>query len=97
MARHERQLSFADGPLFAALAKSCPNLAEQVSKDATDFNSIRIQYRGVYDWLAVCKRWGEDGSPEVIFGSGPDFVGAILGLEAALDKGAWRPDKFATK
>jgi len=95
MARQETQLSIPLTPLAQALAQACPLLSSLVSEGGSEFNSVRIQYRGQYDYMAVCKRWGPDGTPEVIFGSGSDFIGCILGLEAALDKGAWRPDKYA--
>lgn len=96
-ARDQHQLSFEGGPVYQALFKACPNFTALFQSGGAEFNSVRIQFRGVYDFLAVCKRWGPDGTPEVIFGSGPDFVGAVLGLEAALEQGAWRPDKYAMK
>ena len=81
--------------MYEALTKEIPLVFAFVSNSSEDFISLRISYRGPGDYLAIGKRYAGDGAPEVIFGSGPDFIGCLAGLEVALDQDKWRPDKYA--
>lgn len=91
---HHVQPTFSTGKIHATFAEATPSVYRLVSDTSEGFISIRLSYRGPHDWLAIGKRYGDDGSPEVIFGSGVDFASALLGLEASIDQNKWRPDKF---
>lgn len=58
-----------------------------------DFVELRVKARGEGDFLAVVKRIGEDGGPEVLFGVGVDFVSALLAASKLIEAGKWRADK----
>lgn len=60
-----------------------------------DTASVTIKYRGEHDWLIIGKKFGDDGRPVVVFGSGSTAVDALRGLERAIDADKWRPDRYA--
>ena len=59
-----------------------------------DAISLKLKHRGEHDFLWVAKRYGPDGTQEVIFGSGSTGLDGLRGLEVAMDQGKWRPDKW---
>lgn len=81
--------------VWAALNHSCRQVALFLAKPERGLISLKVGYRGQHDFLAVAKRYADDGTIQVCFGSGPDFVGALLGLENSIDHDKWRPDKFS--
>jgi hypothetical protein len=70
-----------------------PQLHAVLVRNDEDAVSLQVKHRGPGDWLAVLRRLGSEGQPQVAFGSGYDFVGALLGLDAALASNRWREDK----
>lgn len=88
------QLPLAGSELWSAMAHSLPLIASDAANPQHGFVSLKVTYRGEHDWLAVGKKYDDSGVVVVCFGSGPDFVGALLGLERAIDQDKWRPDKY---
>lgn len=84
----------AGSEVWAAIAHTVPLVTGLVAKGDSGFISLAVKYRAEYDFLAVAKRYNNDGRVDVIFGSGTDFVGSLLGLEAAIEDDKWRPDKW---
>jgi len=72
-----------------------PNLHALFTEGRGDLVNIKITYRGSDEWLAIAKRYGGDGSLQVIFGGGGDAYSAFLRLDNNIANGAWRADKFA--
>jgi hypothetical protein len=70
-----------------------PQLRGLVFTRAGDFAGLNIRQRGAGDWIAVAKRYGDDGGPQVLFATGFDFVGLLLNLEGSLAADRWREDK----
>jgi len=60
---------------------------------AEDFGELRFKARDDGSVLAVAKGYDSDGSPVVAFGTGYDVVSALKGLEGAVARGGWRPDR----
>lgn len=60
---------------------------------AEDCVGLNVKHRDSGDWIAVLRRFGPDGTPQVAFGSGVDFIGALMGLEGSLAANRWREDK----
>lgn len=89
------QLPLMGSEIWAALLHSVPTVTRFLGKPEQGAVNLKLSYRGALDWLAVAKRYGDDGTLEVCFGSGPDAVGCLLGLENAMDGNKWRPDKYA--
>jgi hypothetical protein len=77
-----------------AYAQAFSNLAHITNGAAEPGDSIRVACRGKYDWLAIARRTGSDGSFEVCFGAGESWWGALSGLNKALAAGNWKPDKY---
>jgi hypothetical protein len=82
-------LSFIDSQLLAHV----PQLASLVVGSADDFDRLTIYHRGPYDLLGVLKRYGSDGSVEVLFGNGPTFSAVLFALEGSYAANKWRQDK----
>jgi len=78
-----------------ALAQQLPSLYRVLVVNRGDFDRLTVYQRSQDDILAVLKRVSADGSPEVCFGNGFDFVAALVGLEGSLKAGKWRADKPA--
>ena len=79
--------------LYDGLAAAAPMLLQQLHKHEGDTVELRLKHRGEGDWLALVKRIGPDGGPEIAFGTGYDALAALVGLGAAVARGGWRPDK----
>jgi len=93
----EFQLPLAGSELWAALDHVAPLLRRFVSLSGKGMVSLKVTFRGDNDYLAIAKRYNDDGVVEVCFGSGAEFVGSLLGLEVAMDQNKWRPDKWMNK
>jgi len=78
-----------------ALAGQLPSLYRVLVVNRSDFERLTVYQRSENDILAVLKRISDDGSPQVCFGNGFDFVAALVGLEGALRAGKWRADRPA--
>lgn len=61
--------------------------------DREDAIEVRFKHRGGGDWLAIVKRYGDDGGPQVLFAQAYDFVGALIASARALEIGQWKVDK----
>jgi hypothetical protein len=73
--------------------KSLVQLHGVCVREEEAFVGMTIKQKGTSDWLGVLRRTGSDGVGQVCFGNGVDFVGALLGLEAAIAGNRWREDK----
>ena len=87
-------LKISGHSIHKALRAEAPEVYQLVTNDGDDFISLRIAYRGENDYLAIGKRYGDDGTPQVIFGSGIGLATCLVGLAVAIDQNKWRPDKF---
>lgn len=79
--------------LEAALQSATPQVYNLYRGDALDFVSLSVRHRGANDFIAVLRSLDEDGGPIVCFGTGFDYVGALLGLEGAVMGNRWRKDE----
>lgn len=75
--------------------KEIPEITRYLSLPQKEVVSLKISFRGENDFLAIMKRYNDEQKVEVIFGSGPDFIGCLLGLEVAIDQDKWRLDRYA--
>ncbi len=64
-----------------------------VLADEQDFISLQIKVRPDSTCLAVVKKFGADGGPMVLFGSGYGVPGALMAADASAQGNRWRPDK----
>ena len=62
-----------------------------------DFISLTILLGNYGDYLAIAKRFGPQGVPEVLFSNGATIVEALLNLNRGLLNGAWKADKVKEK
>lgn len=76
----------------AQLEAHLPHLYS-VLADEDSFTELRIKVRPDGSMLGVLKRYGEDGGPLVLFSNGYGVAGALLGLDLAVQGGAWKVDK----
>lgn len=90
------QLTFLKGTeVWAAFSHTLPLLTKFMGFPAKGYISVKCTWRGESDFLAIAKRYGDDGTVQVLFGSGTDYVTAFIGLEQAFDADKWRRDKWA--
>lgn len=88
---HARKAPF--NVLYDALVSAAPNLLHWGQIAHEDAIEVRIKQRGPGDWMAIAKRFGPDGGPQVLFGTGYDFLSCVLGLNGAMAGDRWRADK----
>lgn len=88
---------FVGSALWKAMGELVQEVTRYLAVPSKGVVSLKVAYRGERDWLAVLKRYTDEGKVEVLFGSGSDFVGALVGLETALEHDAWRLDKWDNK
>lgn len=69
-----------------------PHIASYLFEEE-EFRELRIKVMSDGVRLAIAKRFGSDGGPEVCFGSGYDPMLALMALDAAIQGGNWRFDK----
>jgi len=79
--------------LYDAFVDAGHNFLAVVALGSEDFVDLRVKQRAYGDWLGIAKRYGPDGGLEVCFGTGHDFVSALLGLNGAMAANRWKPDK----
>lgn len=70
----------------------CPHVYGLFS-GSEDFVSLLVKAKDDGTYLAVLKKYAADGGPVVLFGSGYDVPGALMGLDLAAQGGAWKVDK----
>jgi hypothetical protein len=73
--------------------RHAPQLYSIIGRQMEDFVSLLVRQRGLGDFIAVLKKYDDDGRPVVAFGTGFDYVSALLGLEGSIAAGRWRPDE----
>jgi hypothetical protein len=91
MAQRKRE----DNPyvrLELGLFEGLPQLHKVLVRADEDALGLNVKHRAPGDWLAIARRYGADGGPEVCFGTGYDLCGALLGLESAIAANRWRED-----
>lgn len=81
------------GKLFTYMSANLSNLYHYAQRDYESMVEIRFKHRGGGDWLVIAKRDELEGTPEVLFAQGYDFIGAVLALDNALNAGNWKKDK----
>lgn len=59
----------------------------------SDAVSLTFKCRGEGDWIGICKRYGDDGEPQVVFGTAFDFVSCVLAVNGAMQADKWKVDK----
>lgn len=74
------------------LNRHAAQLYSVVAQNSEDFISLSVRRRGDSDFVAVLKRLGPDGAPEIAFGNGNDCVTCLLGLSGAVAAGRWKVD-----
>ena len=89
----QRQESNAYVDLEQAVFTKLPQLHSVLVRNDGDAVGLQLKHRGPSDWIAVLRRDGHAGGPEVAFGTGFDVIGCLLGLEGALAADRWREDK----
>lgn len=77
-----------------ALQKHFPRLWYFIERDSNDFRTLTFTLGNSGGYLLILKRFGDDGSPEVLFHHAHTLVDCFLGVEHALTNGRWKPDKF---
>lgn len=90
----QRAFGFAS-EVAVVFDRELPQVSALVAGAAPEFEFLKILHRGQHDVLAILKRYGSDGKPEVLFGNGATFVDALYGLEGAFAANKWRPDNPA--
>ena len=65
------------------------------SGDEESFRRFQIKARDDGTFLAVASGYGADGTPMVCFGQGYGVIGALYGLDRAIQGDNWRVDKYA--
>jgi hypothetical protein len=78
-----------EGAVFTKL----PQIHALAVRNAEDFVGLNIKVRGAGDLIAVAKRFGPDGGPQVIFATGFDIIGLLLNLEGSLAANRWKEDR----
>lgn len=61
--------------------------------DEETFVSLYFKHQDDGTVLAVAKRYGPDGGPQVCFGGGYGVIGAMLSLNATIASDNWKTDK----
>ena len=69
------------------------HVGDFLSDSTGDFRGISVILSNSGGCLAILKRFGEDGTPEVLFASGQTPVEAIAAADTRLADGGWRADK----
>jgi len=80
------------GQLSDEVKRLLPHVWRYLDNES-EFLSLRLKYRADGTTIAVIKRIGDDGGPQVAFGSGYGVFGALIGLDYTLEAGNWKPDK----
>ena len=88
---HSAKDSFTE--IHRIWATRLSNVYHWGSTNEADATEVRLRCRGESDWLAVAKRVGDDGGPEVVFANGFDFVSCWLALNASMAADQWKVDK----
>jgi hypothetical protein len=70
-----------------------PQLHAVLVRNEEDAVGLNLKRRGDGDWIAVLRRVGDDGAPQVAFGTGFDLIGALLSLEGTVGAARWKEDK----
>lgn len=91
------QLPLIGSELWGQLHTTCPLLCSLLLDPGRGLISLKVVYRGETDFLAVLKVYAGDGTVNVCFGSGVDYVGSLIGLERAIDQDKFRPDKWLNR
>lgn len=74
-------------------ASKLSNVYGWATSGEVDAISITFKCRGPGDWVGICKRIGDDGGPQVVFGTAFDFVSCVMAVNAALQADRWKVDK----
>lgn len=80
--------------LDALLLKCVPGVQHYlIGKDREDFRGLTLKVADSGFALLVFKRVSGDGTPEVIFGSGDDFLEALWDVNRSIALDRWKVDK----
>jgi hypothetical protein len=79
--------------LEQGMFRPLPQLHAVLVRADEECAGLNVKHRDSGDWIAVLRRYGPDGQPQVAFGSGVDFIGALMGLEGSLAANRWREDR----
>lgn len=86
-----------DDVLRRALGAVASNLASYTGgKNEAALVSVSVRRRAPSNYIAVARRLNDvDCVYQVTFGAGRSFLEALLSLDKAIAKGAWKRDRFA--
>lgn len=70
-----------------------PQFFAFIDKHLGDFNGFSMMVSDKGGYLAILKRFGFDGKPEIMFVSAPTIIDLLMLVEDALAAGHWREDK----
>jgi len=70
-----------------------PATVDFIDRHADDLTGYALAIAHSGGYLCICKRFGFDGSPEIIFAGGATPIEAMLAGEKALAAGNWKPDR----
>lgn len=79
--------------IHASWAANLSNVYGWATTAEDDAVSVTFKCRGPGDWIGVCKRVGDDGGPEVVFGTAFDFVSCVMAVNAAMQGNRWKVDR----
>lgn len=74
------------------MAQLMPHLYAVIA-DEEDFRGLNCKAKDDGTTLAVVKRFGPDGTPQVCFGVGYGFFGALYAIDRTIQGGNWKFDK----
>lgn len=80
--------------LDALLLKCVPGVQHYlIGKDREDFRGMTLKVADSGNALLIFKRVSADGTPEVVFGNGDDFLDALWEVNKAISTNKWKVDK----
>lgn len=79
----------------AAVRAGLPGIGGFILDSGDDFRGLVIMVSDRGGFLAIAKRFGGDGTPEVCFGNGATPYDALLSVGEAVARGLFRTDTRA--
>ena len=79
----------------ANLSKAVPHIAPYFTTRESDLRGLTLFLGDTNDYVIGLKRFGDDGSLEIIWSSGATALECLTNLDKAVQGGKWREDKRA--
>lgn len=74
--------------------KAFPHLYGVVVTRIEDFNGLSLFIGKSGDWLCMVKRFGPDGTPQVLFSAGQTAFDALTNADRAINGDRWKVDEY---